>query len=337
MPFTVRLAHQKKSFIVEENETILDAALRQNFDIPHSCCEGICGSCEVQLIEGKVNYAHPDQLILDEAERASGRALLCCAKAQSDLLIHAPECTPPLHVSHHNFEYQLVNMRPLTDEIWQVCCKPTQENAPLAYLAGQYILVECVPEEELKPFSIANAPTSDHLLELHVRCQKDNIFAHHLISTLQQSGTLKFQGSFGNAFYHPTPLMPSILLAIGTGFAPIKAILEEAFKKPLEHEMRLFWAGKSPKDLYQLDLVQQWADHIPHFSITPLLASANTNLSWPYEYGNIIQAVCDAYPTLADHHIYFGGPMQLTLDGLEQFIVRGAETSYIYSDVFDML
>ncbi len=334
MPYTVRIAHQKKSFIVSEDETILDAALRQNFDIAHSCCKGICGSCEGQIIEGNIHYDATDHLVLDEQERVKGRALLCSAKADSDLLIDVPGINIPVTSSAATYEYALVNLERISKDVYQALFYP--QAMPLHYLAGQYVEVY-LPGQEVKPFSIANAPNEKDILELYIRCQEDNAYAKTLIAHLESTQALTFKGPFGRCFYHPKPAMPMILLAVGTGFAPMKAILEQAFKAPLTHEVSLFWAGKSPEDIYYLELTSRWEKKLPNFRCVPILSSESRDPQWPGVYGNILDLVLEYAPNLANHHIYFGGPMQLTFDGLERFVQHGAQTCYMYSDVFDLI
>lgn len=334
MPFTIRIANQNKSFIVEDNETILDGALKQNFDIEHSCCEGICGTCEAQIVDGYVSYLATDHLVIDEADRHAGKTLLCSAYAKSDLLIDIPSCSfPPLR-SPQTFTYQLISLKRISADVHRAILAP--EAAPLAYRPGQYVMLEC-PNQETRPFSIANAPSEDHHIELHIRCQTDNTYAKALLTHLESTKNLRLQGPFGNCYYHPTPFMPSILIAVGTGFSPIKAILEAMFKDGLRHETRLFWGGKTLEDFYALSLAQQWANEHALFSITPVLMSDEQHLDWPGEYGSVVDCITNQFPSLSHHHIYFGGPIQLTMDGMERFLDQGAETCYMYSDVFDLL
>jgi CDP-4-dehydro-6-deoxyglucose reductase len=335
MPFTIRVAHQNKNFIVDDNETILDAALRQNLDIPHSCCEGICGSCEAQIIEGMVRYDHTEHLALDEEDRAQGKALLCSAFPQSDLLIDIPaDIASNQSTQLHCQKYQLLELKRISTDVYQALLRP--ESTAINYLAGQYLEAH-IPLEEVKLFSIANAPNPEQIIELHIRCQKDNTYAKTLITWLEQKKTLDCRGPYGSCFYHPNPKMPALMLAVGTGFAPIKAILEQAFTHALPNEITLFWAGKSLDDLYQLSLVEQWANTIENFRFIPILTDTAPPSNWQGTCGNILEIVLNHYPDLKHHHIYFGGPMQLTLDALEQLTEHGAETCFMYSDVFDLL
>jgi len=333
MPFTVRLAHQNNSFIVNDDETILDAALRQNVDIPHSCCEGICGSCEGQIIDGNITYSQTENLVLDEADRAQGRALFCSAKAASDLLIDIPGCTIGAN-SISQYEYILEKLDPIGDDIYQAILSP--KDKAVEYLAGQYIEV-FLPEQEPKPFSIANAPNPQQQLELHIRVQANNIYAAQLIEWLKTHKTLQIAGPKGRCFYHPQPQMPMILLAVGTGFAPIKAIIEAAFADHVTQSIDLFWGGKIPQDIYEFELVKQWEKQYPNFHCYPILASDQKFANWKGEYGNILEAVIQHRPQLHQHHIYFGGPIHLTTHGLEKFTEHGAQTCYMYSDAFDLI
>ena len=181
MPFTVRLAQHGSNFIVEDDETILDAALRQNFDIPHSCCEGICGSCAGQVIDGLVRYDHPEQLIFDEAERAEGKALFCSARPESDLLIDAPGIDIPAHnTALKTYHYRLVSLDLIAADVYQALLAP--ESTPLHYLAGQYIEISGLQAETAKFFSIANAPNAANTIALHIRCQGNNTYAQKLIA-----------------------------------------------------------------------------------------------------------------------------------------------------------
>ena len=333
MPFTIRVAHHNTSFIAHEDETILEAALRQNFDIPHSCCEGICGSCEGQVIDGFVKYDATEHLIIDDHERAAGKALFCSAKACSDLLINVHGVALPHSHTTTLARYELLELNLLSQNVYQAYFQAMDK--PLHYLAGQYVEIHW-PHQEPKPFSIANSPHKNGLLELHIRCQPDNEYAQQLIHWLQQEKIITVKGPYGRCFYHPEPRMPMIALAVGTGFAPIKAILEQALVSKIEHEITLFWAGKLAHDLYQISLPKAWENQFPHFRFVPILLSAKQHENWPGVYGNVLDVVLDYYPRLDQHHIYFGGPMQLTMDALEKFSLHGAQTCYMYSDVFDL-
>lgn len=334
MPFTVRIAHQNSSFIVNDDESILDAALRQNFDMPHSCCEGICGSCAGQVIDGVVEYAHPEQLILDESERVEGQALFCSAYAASDLLIDMPGMGVPLHNANvHTYLYQLKSIEPIGIDIYQVLLLP--EAKPLPYLAGQYVEV-CLPGESAKLFSIAHAPNAQQLIELHIRCQSEHSYAQRLINHVKEHKTLALRGPLGNCFYHPKPKLPMILIAVGTGFAPLQAIVEQAFAEEKPPEIAFFWAGKALGDFYQLTHAEKWASQFPSFRLFPILDSPTPIDNWQGAVGNVLDSVLMHYPNLANHHIYFAGPTQLTLDALDRFLDHGAQMCYLYSDALDL-
>lgn len=333
MPFTVRIAHHSSAFIVEENETILDAALRQGFDMPHSCCEGICGSCAGQIIDGVVRYDHPDQLLFDETDRAAGNALFCSAYAESDLLIDMPGMSFPLEKTVPTYTYQVLSLKLISVDVYQVLLMP--ESKPMPYLAGQYIEA-CMPNESGRFFSIANAPDIKHNLMLHVRCQANNLDTKKFIDYLAQHQAITLRGPLGHCFYHPKPALPTIMVAVGTGFAPMKAILENIFLDSTSTPCTLFWAGKSLADLYQLPLVQQWLTAYPNFHFVPVLDCPEPIQDWQGVMGNVLDHVLQRYPQLANRHIYFAGPAQLTFDALDRFIEKGAQTCYLYSDAFDL-
>lgn len=333
MPYTVRLNHHIGSFIVMESETILDAALRQNYFIPYSCHEGLCGTCEGQLIEGRVEHYHADDLALDEQELASGKVLLCSATPRSDLLLEVDGVTlPAADTSLAEFEYSLHSLTPLNTQLFQATLRP--QETQLAYFAGQYIEV-LVPGEDAKPFSIANAPLGEGEIQLHIRYQADNAYSCQLIDTLRREQRLRFRGARGHCLYHPQPEMPTVLIAGGTGFAPLKAIIEQAVNDGLTKAWTLYWTAKTLDDLYLHDLATQWDRYIPHFRYVPVLTGASIPADWSGATGSVYQHIRQQQHTLKDHHVYISGPPSLTYDAFEQLAALELQHYYLYSDVID--
>ncbi len=334
MPFTVRLKDRIGSFIVIEGETILDAALRQDYFIPYSCHEGICGTCEGTVLEGIVTYYHADSLTLEPDELASGQALFCSATPRSDLIIDAPGIRLPANDNLSQFQYQLLNLQALNDQVFEATLMPTE--ITMAYLAGQYLEV-LLPDEEPRPFSIANAPLGDGQIQLHLRYQSDNPYAVKLIDHLRTHQRLDFRGAKGHCLYHPVPSMPTIMIAGGTGFAPLKAIIEQALSEPLSQPLTLYWTAKNFDDLYLHELALQWDRYVPHFRYVPVLTGHTIPTSWTGKTGSVYKVIQQEQINLRDHHAYISGPPSLTLDAFEHLADLGLQHYYLYSDAIDYL
>lgn len=333
MPFTVRLKNNAGSFIVMEGENILDAALRQNFFIPYSCHEGICASCEGQIIEGHVAYANQENLAIGPEEISEGIALYCSAIPQSDLLIDDAGIQLPQTISLAEYDYQVQSLTALNEQVFQAILKPTE--LAIEYFAGQYIEV-CLPgDDEPKPFSIANAPLGEGEIQLHIRRQEDNPYSSQLIEYLQKQNILKIRGPKGHCLFHPEPAMPAILIAGGTGFAPIKAIIEEAMAHGLQQPMTLYWSGRQIEDLYLHQLALDWDRYVANFRYVPVITGDKIPSGWTGKTGSVYNAVLKDFPTLAHHHLYIGGPPMLTFDALDAFAHAELAHYYMYSDAFD--
>lgn len=333
MPFTVRLNHHIGSFIVMEGETILDAALRQNYFIPYSCHEGLCGTCEGQIIEGRVEHYHANDIVLDADELACGKALLCSATPRSDILLEVDGITlPERDTGLTEFDYQLQSLTPLNSQLFQATLSPQETR--LDYLAGQYIEV-LLPDQEAKPFSIANAPLGEGEIQLHIRYQADNPYSCQLIDYLKREQRLRFRGAKGHCLYHPEPNLPTVLIAGGTGFAPLKAIIEQAVNDGLQQPWTLYWTAKTEADLYLHELATQWDRYIPNFRYVPILTGKSIPDSWTGATGSVYPNIRQQQHTLKDHHVYISGPPSLTYDAFEQLAALELQHYYLYSDVID--
>jgi len=333
MPFTVRLNHHTGSFIVMEGENILDAALRQGYFIPYSCHEGLCGTCEGQIIEGKVDYYNRDDLVLDEEELAAGKTLFCSATPRSDLLIEVPGIIRPTAQTATEFTYSLLSLQALNDQVYQATLAPMETT--LDYLAGQYIEI-CLPMDEPKPFSIANAPLGDGHIQLHIRFSNDNDYAVKLIQHLKEQKTLTFRGAFGHCLHHPEPELATVMIAGGTGFAPLKAIIEQSLSVPLAKPLTLYWTAKTRADLYLHELAEQWDRYIPNFRYVPVLTGSSIPSDWSGKRGSVYAVIhLDQPQGLDQHHVYISGPPSLTFDAFEKLAPLGVKHYHLYSDAID--
>ncbi len=323
------LAGRDARFTVDEGETVLAAGLRQRFMLPFGCQSGGCGSCRVRLLQGEVEHRMPPPA-LSAAEIEAGYMLMCLAQPKSDLTIDLHQ--PP----------QLENLRPrqlpcralsremLADDVIRFVVKlPKGER--FDYLPGQYIdfLLE---DGRRRSFSLANAPNGE-TLEMHLRITPGGRFARWVQREMPDRAILRFEGPLGAFYIREKPERPIVMVAGGTGFAPLKAMLEGLFAAGLKRPVHLFWGARRRADLYLHALVEQWARQHPLFRYTPVLSEPDAD--WRGETGLVHEAVLRAHPQLGGHAAYLSGPPAMVRAGKDAFIAAGLDADHLYYDSFD--
>lgn len=225
--------------------------------------------------------------------------------------------------------YKLENLQWLKDNLIRVWLRPETKEY-LAFQAGQYLEI-LYPDSSFQPFSIANAPNVEHTLELHIRCLATDYATIDFLQNLQQTQQVTLRGPEGKAYYRPQPTTPTLLLAGGTGFAYIKAIVEQAI---VHHDLRhwhLFWSVKTPQDFYLTELISQWQQALKHFQFTPMVTKPVGD--WEGKTGYIQQVVVEEYPALSNIQIYAGGPAAMIQNSYQLFLLHGLQKELIYSDM----
>lgn len=225
---------------------------------------------------------------------------------------------------------QIVQINPITDKVIQVLMRPL-EGKRLNYLAGQYIEI-VTPNGEQTPFSIANAPLGGQQLELHIRHTPENIFSHYLLNEIKKSGQIMINGPFGHCNYHQHPKLTTLLLAGGTGFAPIKAIIEQALAQGEVGNMHLYWGARSASDLYLDALPRYWEKTIANFRYTPVLSERALTGNWQGKVCLPYEAIAKDYPNLSCHQLYAAGPPDLVSSAWRVLQPLGLKKEHTYSD-----
>jgi CDP-4-dehydro-6-deoxyglucose reductase, E3 len=257
MTFKIRIQSSGREFTADEKETVLAAALRQGVMLPYSCRNGACGTCKGKLLSGQVDYGTYEAKAMSEPEREQGHALFCQAKPLSDLVIEAKEIAAAKDIPIRIMPARVVQMEKLADDVMRLSLK-LAEGQRLQYLAGQYIDI-LLSGNQRRSFSLSTSPLSDELLQLHIRHVPGGFFTGHVFTEMQEKDLLRFQGPFGMFFLREDSDRPAILVAGGTGFAPIKGILEYAFTKGVTRPLHLYWGVRAKRDLYLHELPQAWA------------------------------------------------------------------------------
>ena len=333
MPFKIRNQSSGREFNAEEKETVLAAALRQGVMLPYSCRTGICGTCKGKVLAGQVDYGTYEAKAMSETERQQGHALFCQAKPLSDLVIEAREIAAARDIPIRIMPARVARMEKLADDVMRLSLK-LADGQRLQYLAGQYIDI-LLSGNQRRSFSLATSPLSDELLQLHIRHVPGGFFTDHVFTKMQEKDLLRFQGPFGIFFLREESDRPAILVAGGTGIAPIKGILEYAFAKGVTRPLHLYWGVRAKRDLYLPDLPQAWVREHRNFKFTPVLSEPRPEDRWDGRQGWVHEAVAADYPDLSGYEVYAAGPPPM-IDALKDMVKKhGLPEDRLYYDSFE--
>jgi CDP-4-dehydro-6-deoxyglucose reductase len=305
MTTQVTIQPSGNTFKVPEGETILQAALAEGFHLPYGCRNGACGSCKGKVVGGAVDYGHYQLNALTEDERAAGYVLFCCAKPLGDVVIESREIGAVKDIVVRKLPCRVGKLEKVTDDVIVLSLK-LPANERLQFLAGQYIEF-ILKDGSRRSFSMANAPHDDEFVQLHVRHVPGGHFTDHVFGAMKERDILRFEGPLGSFFLREDSDKPIVLVASGTGFAPMKAILEAAFRKGIERPMTLYWGGRRPDDLYMSALAEQWTRDHPNFRYVPVISEAKPDDAWTGRIGFVHRAVMEDLPDLSGHQVYACG------------------------------
>ena len=278
MSFSVTVQPSGRTFQVDRDEPILLAAIRQGIGLPYGCKDGACGSCKCRLLEGRVIHGTHQAKALSDAEEEAGLMLTCRAAAQTDVVLEARTVPGLGEFPVRKMPTRVARLeRPAADVV--VLTMQLPANDDFQYKAGQYVEF-ILRDGDRRSYSIANAPhrqrqlldNAQPAIELHLRHMPGGKFTDHVFSALKERDILRIEGPFGSFFLREDRSRPLILLASGTGFAPIKALIEQLEHAVMTQPAHLYWGCRRRADLYQHEWAEDAARRLPQLSYTPVLS-----------------------------------------------------------------
>jgi CDP-4-dehydro-6-deoxyglucose reductase, E3 len=334
MSYHVTIQPSGHEFLAAEHESVLDAALREKGSVlPYGCRNGTCGSCMGTILSGAVVYPDGRPPALSEREEAEGKALLCQARPRSDLVIEAREVKSGQDLPVKILPCRVERRELLAPDVMRLYLKPPSAER-LQFLAGQYVDI-LLADGRRRGFSLANAPHADEALELHVRHVPGGFFTDYVFNKMKDKALLRFQGPLGTFFLREESSRPIILMGGGTGFAPLKGMLEHAFHIGLDRPLHLYWGARAKVDLYLHELPRQWEKARPNFRYTPVLSEPRPEDDWTGRTGWVHEAVAADYPDLSGYEVYMSGPPEMIDAAKPAFAARGLPEDQLFYDSFD--
>ncbi len=336
MTFQVTLQPSGHQFQVEPDEKILEAGIKAGLSIPYSCRSGVCRSCRGTVLEGEVDFGDVHPTYLPDSDKAKGLALLCSARAKSDLVVEIAELEGLAGIKPGIVPCRVVKIeRPSADVAVLDLRLPMNEN--MRFMAGQYVDF-LLKDGKRRSYSIASKPSAEGVshIELHIRHVPGGHFTDRLFAgEVKEREVMRFEGPLGSFYLREDSNKPIIFLASGTGFAPIKAMIEHAVARGSQRPMQLYWGCRKPADLYMAALPEQWAREVPGFRYVPVLSEVSAQDGWQGRTGLVHQAVMADHPDLSGHEVYACGVPVMVDAAQRDFLAQcGLPEDAFFADSF---
>ena len=330
--FRVTLQPSGHSFSTDGSEPVLQAALDAGLTLPYGCRNGACGACKGKVLDGLVDHGAAQDQALSTADRAGRLALFCCAKPLSDLVLECREVGTARDIPVKIMPCRVQQIERVADDVIVLSLK-LPANERLQFLAGQYIEF-MLKDGKRRAFSIANAPHDDGFLQVHVRLIDGGEFTSHVFSGMKEKDILRFQGPYGSFFLREESSRPVILVAGGTGFAPVKALVEHALHNHSARPMELYWGARNRGGLYLPDLPPAWVAAHPHIRYVPVLSDAAPQDAWSGRGGLVHRAVLEDHADLSAYQVYACGAPAMIDAARAEFVAQGLPPEEFFADAF---
>ena len=331
MAYQVTLQPSGHNYSVTGDATILEAGLDAGFNLPYGCKNGACGACKGKVLSGEIDHGTAQEQALPVDERAQGFALFCCARPRSDVVLEVKEVGAGRDIPVRTLPCRIQQLERVAEDVMVMRLKlPTNER--MQFLAGQYIEF-LLKDGKRRAFSLASAPHADDLLELHVRRVPGGNFTEHVFTQMKEKEIMRLEGPLGTFFLREDSDKPIILVAGGTGFAPIKGLVEHALHIGTRRPMKFYWGSRNYAGLYMNSLAERWAvEHgIPY---VPVLSNPDPSDAWTGRTGLVHEAVLADHPDLSAYQAYVCGAPVMCEAALRDFSARGLPRDEFFADVF---
>ncbi|CAN4265102.1 UbiB 2-polyprenylphenol hydroxylase and related flavodoxin oxidoreductases [Methylophilaceae bacterium] len=328
----VTIKNSGNTFKVRPSQTVLQGAIEAGINLPYGCRNGACGACKAKLLQGKVIHDDYQGSAMSDAELIAGNALLCCARPMEDLTIECRELGGLAGIKPRILPARVAKKEQLTHDVIGLHLQlPASER--FQFKAGQYIEF-ILKDGKRRAFSIANAPHDSDFLQLHIRVIAGGVFSEYVEKELQEKAILRLEAPFGSFFLREDSQKPIILVAGGTGFSPVKGIIEHILYNNIKRDILLYRGARELRDLYMHDLCEKWAALMPNITYIPVLSEAADSDSWQGRAGLVHQAVLDDISDLSAYQAYVCGAPGMCEVAHQSFLQQGLDAEEFFSDAF---
>jgi len=331
--FAISVQPSGIQFEAQPDESLLAAGIRQGIGLPYGCKDGACGSCKCKLVSGQVAHSNFQRKALSEEEEAQGFVLTCSARAHSDITLESRQVTPAGALPIKKMPTRVSSLVRKTEDVVLMQLQ-LPANDSFVYRAGQYVEF-ILRDGARRSYSMANAPSHGAGIELHIRHMPGGRFTDLVFGTMKEKDILRIEGPMGSFFLREDSDKPMVFLASGTGFAPLKALLEHMQHCGITRPVTLYWGGRRPADLYMDDWVQAQCAAMPHLRYVPVVSDALPADGWQGRTGFVHRAVLEDFPDLSGHQVYACGAPIVVDSAQRDFCAQaGLPADEFFADAF---
>ena len=338
MAFNISVLPSGRSFEADAGETMLAAGIRQGVGLPYGCKDGACGSCKCKKLTGTVVHGPHQEKALSAQEEADGYVLTCCGTATSDVVLESRQVTHAGAFPIKKMPARVAQLERLSHDVMRVKLQLPAADV-MQFHAGQYIEF-ILRDGARRSYSMANAPhrlleSGAPMVDLHIRHMPGGKFTDHVFGAMKEKEILRIEGPYGSFYLRDDSPKPIVMLASGTGFAPVKAILEHMQFMGITRDVVLYWGGRRPHDLYLDAWVREQQAAMPHLRYVPVVSDALPEDGWTGRTGFVHQAVLQDLPDLSGHQVYACGAPIVVDSARKDFTERAAlPEEEFYADAF---
>lgn len=336
MSFSVHIQPSGREFTMRRDETVLGAAISAGIGLPYGCKDGACGSCKCKLVEGRVIHGAHQAKALSADEEAAGYMLTCCATPQTDLVIEAKQVVGLGDHPVQKMPTRVTTMERAAPDVMVIQLQLPANNS-FGFRSGQYVEF-ILKDGSRRSYSMANAPYSlkeGKGVELHLRHMPGGKFTDHVFGAMKEKEILRMEGPFGTFFLREDSERPIVLLASGTGFAPIKSIIDHMRHAGITRPTKLYWGCRAKPDLYMHEWALQQAAELPWLSYEPVLSEPTAQDAWTGRTGFVHQAVLQDLPDLSGHEVYACGAPVMVQSAQRDFVQQAhLPAEFFFADAF---
>nr|WP_315232593.1 CDP-6-deoxy-delta-3,4-glucoseen reductase [uncultured Albidiferax sp.] len=331
--FSITVQPSGRVFAATADESILAAGIRQGIGLPYGCKDGACGSCKCRKLEGMVFHGPHQSKALSDEEEAAGLVLTCCAMPLTDVVLESRQVTDESAFPIKKMPSRVTTLEKVSDDVMVIKLQ-LPANDTLRYHPGQYIEF-ILRDGARRSYSMANAPHTGPAVELHIRHMPGGKFTDHVFGTMKEKEIQRIEGPYGSFYLREDSDKPIVLLASGTGFAPIKAILEHMRHTGSKRPATLYWGGRRPGDLYLNDWVHAQLPEMPNLTYVPVISNALAEDNWIGRTGFVHQAVLQDLPDLSGFEVYACGAPIVVDSALADYTAKaGLPPEAFFADAF---
>ncbi len=343
MTFTITVQPSGRAFTNQPDETILTAGIRAGIGLPYGCKDGACGSCKCRKLDGTVTHGPHQDKALSAAEEAAGYVLTCCATPASDVVLESRQVTQAGAFPIRKMPARVAALERLSPDVMRVMLQ-LPANDVVQFHAGQYVEF-ILKDGARRSYSMANAPhtlmqpvpggsTLAPMVELHIRHMPGGLFTDHVFGAMKEKEIQRVEGPYGSFHLREDSGKPMILLASGTGFAPLKAIIEHLRHKGITRPATLYWGGRRPADLYLDAWVREQLAAMPSLRYVPVVSDALPEGGWSGRTGFVHRAVLQDQPDLSAFQVYACGAPIVVDSARRDYTAAGLPEEEFFADAF---